>query len=789
MYNHTFLLIYRSFKRFKSTFLINLIGLSTGLACALIIYLWVNDELSFDKFHEKDSRLFQVMELSEENGSTIVHESTQGPLAEAMVKELPEVELAVPVFKSIDLQLRSSEKIVKANGMFAGKDLFKAFSFKLIHGNAKTVYADKSNIVISESLAISLFGSAKNAVGKRIDWEFINKAQSIVSGVFRNPPTNNSLRFDFAFSSDMLFEILPHFKSWQNEPVSTYILVKEGTDKAKFNQKIARFLDQYQPQKQSIFGLFVRPYSSSYLYGKYENGLQSGGRIEYVKMFSVIAILILLIACINFMNLATARASRRLKEVGIKKTIGATRCILVIQFLGEAIFMAFLSLIIAGILVIAVLPFFSSLMGKDLTIELTPSMLALLLGTNLVTGLLAGSYPALYLSEFNPTAVLKGKLKNSVTELLARKGLVIFQFTTSLVLIVSVLVIYKQLDYVQSKHLGYDKSNVIEFGKDGNIGKSQDAFLTELKNIPGVVNASSTQSSIVQTEMSATTYGISWPGKTDTDLINFGTFTVNDEMLETLNIQLKEGRSFSKSFGSDNTKLIFNEAAIQVMGLKNPLGTSVRMWGEHMEIVGVTKDFHISSLHESIVPMVFRYNPEQTNIILAKIAPGKEQQALQGIEALYKKYNPGYLFDYKFLDDAYQELYVSEKRISVLSQYFAGLAILISCLGLFGLAMFNAEIKAKEIGIRKILGASASNLMLLLSKDFIKLVLIAILIAFPLAGWVMSKWLQSFAYRIDMQWWMYVFAGFTSIFIAVVTVSFQAARAATANPIKSLRTE
>lgn len=789
MIKHHLVFIYRNFKRFKGTFFINLIGLSTGLACALVIYLWVNDELSFDKFHDKDSRLFQVMELSEENGSTIVHEGTQGPLAEAMMKQLPEVEVAVPVFKSIDIQLRSDEKVVKANGMFAGKDLFKAFSFELIHGNAKSVYADKSNLVISESLAISLFGSAKDAVGKRVDWEFINKSQSIVTGIFKNPPANNSMKFDFAFSTNQLFELLPHFKSWGNEPLSTYILLKEGTDAAQFNLKIKRFLDQFQEQKQSIFSLFVRPYSSAYLYGKYENGVQSGGRIEYVRMFSIIAILILIIAGINFMNLATAKASRRLKEVGIKKTVGATRSVLVVQFLSEAVLVSFLSLIVAVILVVALLPFFSSLMGKQLTIEFTPGMFGLLFGTALLAGILAGSYPALYLSGFNPVSVLKGKLKNSVSELLARKGLVIFQFTASLILIVSVLVIYNQMDYIQSKNLGYDKSNVIEFGKEGSIGSSQDAFLAELKSLPGVSNASSIQSSMVQSHMNSTTYGISWPGKSDTDLINFGTNTLNDEALEMLEIQLKEGRSFSKSFGSDDSKLIFNEAAIEVMGLKNPVGTTVRMWGENMQIVGVAKDFHISSLHESIKPMVFRYRPAETNIILAKIAAGKEKQALQGIEALYKKYNPGFVFDYRFLDNAYQQLYTSEKRISSLSQYFAGLAILISCLGLFGLAMFNAEIKTKEIGIRKVLGASVSHLMVLLSKDFIKLVLIAIVIAFPLADWLMSNWLQGFVYRIDMQWWMYVFAGLSSVVIAVATVSFQAARAALSNPVKSLRTE
>jgi len=788
MFKHTLLLIFRNFKRSKKTFFINLIGLSTGLACALLIYLWVNDELNFDKFHEKDSRLFQVMETHKDQGEIIVSESTQGPLAEAMLKDLPEIEAAVPVSTSIDIQLASTNKIIKGSGMFAGKDFFNVFSFKLIQGNKQKALSEKNGIVISENLAISLFGSARKAIGKTIDWEFIGKKRSIVSGVFSKPGDKSSLDFDFVWNYDLLIQLIPNLKGWNNEPFSTYIVLKNGTDVDRFNQKISNLLSDYQKQ-QSIFSLFVRPYSSAYLYGKYENGVQTGGRIEYVKTFSIIAILILVIACINFMNLATARASRRLKEVGIKKTIGATRPTLIIQFLGEAIFTAFLSLILAVIIVVMVLPFFSSLTGKQLTFNPDGKIIAITLGVTLIIGVLSGSYPAFYLSKFDPVLVLKGKLHTSISELFARKGLVIFQFAISLVLIVSVLVTSGQMDYIQSKNIGYNKSNVIQFDINDNIRQSREPFLEELKKIPGIENASTIQTSVVQNNLNSATYGISWPGKKEDDLTNFGVLTIDDGLIKMLGIHFAEGRDFSGNFGSDSTKLIFNETAIKAMGLKNPIGTTVRMWGKDMDIVGVVKDFHILSLHEAIAPLVFRYNPQQTNLILGRITAGKEKETLQSVEALYKKFSPGFVFDYKFLDDDYQALYVSEKRISTLSIYFAGLAILISCLGLFGLAAFNAEIRTKEIGIRKVLGASVNNLMVMLSKDFVKLVLVATLIAFPLAWWMMNKWLHGFVYRIEIQWWMFALAGCAAMLVALVTVSFQALKVAVANPIKSLRTE
>lgn len=792
MFQHSLLIAIRNLKRHKGSFIINLIGLSTGLACTFLIYLWVTDELNFDKFHAKHKQLYQVMELSKENGNTVVHDGTQGPLSEAMTKDLPEVVSAVAVMPmerdGIVIPLRAGEKVIKGSGLFAGKDFFNVFSFPLIEGKPANVLQEKSSIVLSERMAKVLYGSAAEAVGKNLDWEiFGKKIQAMVTGVFADLPANNSLKFDFALTYDIVYrDIAPNLQKWWNEGPYTYLLLKEGTDVDRFNAKIKDYLKKYYGE--TIFTLFVRPYSSGYLYGKYENGVQSGGRIEYVRLFSVVAIFILFIACINFMNLSTAKASRRLKEVGIKKAVGSTRRLLIFQFLSEAVFMAFLSLLVACVVVALILPVFNEVTGKDLQINMEPRLVLLAIGITLITGLISGSYPAFYMSGFDVVSVFRGRVKKSLGELMARKGLVVFQFMVSLVLMIAVMVIYKQIQYAHSKNVGYDRSNIVYFEKDGKVTENSEAFIAELKKLPGVLNASAMQQNLFQNRDGTSTYGIQWPGKTDKDLIDFVLRAVDYDMLETLGIQVKEGRSFSKQFGAEDTKLIFNEAAIRAMRLKDPVGTKVTMWGNDMTIAGVVKDFHMSSFHEEIAPMVFMYSPQRTSTVMAKIAAGKEKQTLSAIADLYKKFNPGYLFEYKFLDEAYQAQYTAEQRVSVLSRYFAGLAIIISCLGLFGLAAFNAEVRTKEIGIRKVLGASLTNVMLMLSKDFIQLIIISMLIAFPIAWWAMNEWLNSFAYRVEVGVFEFVVAGVSIIVLAMITVSYQSIKTALMNPVKSLKT-
>lgn len=473
------------------------------------------------------------------------------------------------------------------------------------------------------------------------------------------------------------------------------------------------------------------------MHGKFENGKEAGGRITYVRLFGIIALFVLSIACINFMNLSTARAAGRLKEIGVKKTLGANRKQLIIQHLGESVAMTIISLIVAYLLVLLLLPQFNAITDKSLSLQLSPNLLIATAGITLFTGLLAGSYPALYLSGFKLVSILKGKLTTSTGELWTRKGLVVFQFVISIVLLVSVWVVYKQIEYVQNKNLGYERQQVVKIPIEGEVANRLELFIDRLKAVPGVVNASATTHSIVKS--GASTTGVTWQGKDPDSNILFEQARAYYGLIETLGIEMKEGRSFSNEYGAEEDKIIFNEAAIKVMGLEDPIGKTVTMWGKEKQIIGVVKDFHFSSLHEEVSPMLFHFDISFMLSIFAKIQANSTEETLAGIQALYKDFNPGFTLNYEFLDVNYQAQYQAEQKVSLLSRYFAGIAIIISCLGLFGLAAFTAERRQKEIGIRKILGAGGLQIMKLLSADFTKMVFIAIIIALPISFWATQK--------------------------------------------------
>ncbi|MFC4874580.1 ABC transporter permease [Negadavirga shengliensis] len=790
MLRHNLLLIYRSFKKYKSTFFINLIGLSTGLACVLLIFLWVRDELSVDKFHEKDNRLVEVVEVYSNADRPGVNNFTAGILAEALANEMPEVEYAVASrIRPEQKTIRVEENYVKAVVQYAGRDFFNMFSYDLIHGDKDKVLTDKSAAVISEDLAMKLFNTTDNIVGKVID--IPHYKQFRISGVFKGTPVNSTAQFDFVLSFEEYKDLDPNVLNWNYNKVNTYLVLNEGVDAGQFNDKIARFLDGKRDEVHTRdLTLSTRPYSEAYLYSyaQYENGEPKGGRIEYVWLFSIIGVFILGIACINFMNLSTAKASGRLKEVGVKKAIGAARQTLVFQYLGESVLMAFLSLSIALLLVLLFLPQFNLITGKYLTLSLDKDLLLMVAGTSLLTGVVAGSYPALYLSNFKPAIILKGKLGSSTGELWARKGLVIFQFALSVVLIVSVVVVYHQIEYVQTQNLGYDKENILYFEIEGKVAENLDTFLSEMQQINGIVGASSIGQSVVGG--SQNTFSIDeWEGKDPDEQVPFEVRPVNYGMIELLGVDMKEGRTYSRDFGTEDSKIIFNEKAIEVMGLKDPIGKVISIQGTQLEIIGVTKDFHFASLHEEINPLFFILRPTWTHKVMARIEAGKEQETIGKLQQFYQEYNPGFPFDYKFLDQDYQNQYVAEQRVAVLSRYFAGIAILISCLGLFGLATFTAERRIKEIGIRKVMGASEWKIMELLSGDFAKMVLVAIVIALPLSYYLTKNWLDGFAYKIDLEWWHFIGAGLLTMLIALLTVSFQSVKAALANPVDSLRSE
>lgn len=788
MIKHTLLLIYRNVRRFQSSFYINLSGLSIGLACALLIFLWVNDELNVDKFLKNDNQLFQVMERQYHTGSIRVTGSTPGLLAETLADEMPEIEYAVtatPTNWFAETTLSVDNKNIKTDGKYAGEDFFQVFSYDLIRGDKSQVLSDVNSIVISRKLAMKLFGTTQNIVGKAVEWE--HQTQYRVSGVFAAPPSNASDQFDFILPFKILKTKYPGVAKWENSGPDTYLLLRKGTNVEQFDKKIADYISTKTENAENR-KLFIRRYSDAYLYGNYENGVQAGGRIEYVRLFSIIAVCIVIIACINFMNLSTAKASKRMKEIGIKKTLGAGRGSLILQYLGESLLMTFLSMLMATLLVELVLPHFNTIMGKHLSLSLSGNLLLSLAGVTVVTGLIAGSYPALYLSGFMPAGVLKGKSNKHAGELWLRKGLVIFQFTVSIALIISVLVIYKQVAFVQSKNLGYSKQNVISFNIEGKIAENRDTFLSALKNIPGVTEASSMgETGIIGG--GNTTNDLQWEGKAPDTKIPFARRPVNFGLINMLDIKLKSGRVFSRDFSSDTSKIIFNEAAIKAMGLKKPVGKVVKLYGVDKQIIGVVKDFHFESLYYEVKPLFFVLKPGETRKVMAKIEAGREKGTISRIHDFYQKFNPGFTFDYSFLDQQYQSLYASEQRVSLISRYFAGIAIFISCLGLFGLVAFMAERRQKEIGIRKVLGASVPNLVKLLSKDFLLLVLVGFVIAGPVAWYIMNKWLQGFAYRIQIDPSIFILAGAAAILIALSTVSWQSIRAALANPVDSLRSE
>jgi putative ABC transport system permease protein len=789
MLKHYFKITWRNLVKDRRFTLLNLVGLSTGLACTLLIYLWVTDELQMDKFYHNNDRLFEVMENRVQADRIWTASSASGPEADALAKEMPEVQYAVATTGTRNSLVTAGEKNLRADGRMAGNDFFHVFSYRLLHGTADQVLADKHSIAISDVLALKLFGTTDDLVGRSIQF---NRNQTYrISGIFEAPGLHSSAQFDYVLPILNNTDFQSNLTSWDNTFCSVYVLLKPGFGLTALNTKLGRFIKQHSNGEIKYRTPFLQRYSEIYLHGRYAGGIVVGGRIEYVRLFSLIAGFILVIACINFMNLSTAKAAGRAKEVGIKKVVGAARGSLILQYLGESMLMAIASVILGVVWVTVALPTFNGITGKQLSLDhLTSGFFLTVAAITLVTGLIAGSYPALYLSAFKPVQILKGKLKTAFGELLIRKGLVVFQFTLSIILIVTVGVIYHQIQFIQSKPIGYDRDHVLSIDLEGRLADSvrlQTTFLAEARRIPGVLAASATSHSF--TEHNGGTWGVEWPGKDPNDRTEFEVISGETDMTRTLGMTFKEGRAFSRDYPSDSSGVIFNEAAIQFMGMKNPIGKQVVVWDQKMNIVGVVRDFHFQSLHEKVKPAMILLKPEYAYRMIIKLAADKERPAIAGLERLYQQFNPGWAFGYTFMDETYQNIYTAEKRVSTLSRYFAGLAILISCLGLFGLAAFTAQRRNKEIGIRKVLGASVSGVVALLSGDFLKLIGLAILVAFPLAWWISNQWLKGFAYHIQINAGIFILAAAFIIVLAFLTISFQSIKAALASPVKSLRSE
>ena len=785
MLPYPLLLIYRNFKRFKSTFFINLIGLSTGLACALLIYLWISDERSFDRYHALDGRLYQVLENRRTAAGIETQTGTMPLLAEALRREMPEIDFVatttpVPFFPKFTLA--AGGRHLTAVPKYADPAFFQLFSYPLLVGTPATVLQDKHAIVLSEALATKLFQTPQNSLGKAVEWQMADSKQTcLVAGVFADVPRNSSEQFDFVLPFASLKDQMQMGETikWDDDgPFNTYLALKEGADPAQFQAKLAGLLKTKSAQAQAQGRtLFVRPFAAGYLHGTYENGIATGGRITYVRLLALIAGLILVIASINFMNLFTAKASRRVKEVGIRKALGASRAALIVQYLTESVVMALLALVVAVGLVQLVLPQFSALTGKPLALRWEWPLVGAALALALGTGLLAGSYPAFYLSGFQPAAVLKGKLSTRAADGWTRQGLVVLQFTLSVLFIVAVVVVNAQLAFVQRQPLGYDKAHVLRFETAGRAARQQAAFLAEVKQLPGVVRASSVLGGFLGGRYVAE---MSWRGKR----LPVATMLVNYDLVETMGMHLVAGRSFARQYRADSAAILVNQALVAGLGMPDPVGQQLA----GARIVGVVRDFHYESLHEKIKPLLLKLDPT-INTVLVKLQPNAEQATIARLQQLYAAYNPGFTLDYTFLDADYQAQYVAERQVAVLARYFAGLAILISALGLLGLAAFTAERRRKEIGIRKALGASELGIVWLLTSSLTWLVVVAIVLALPLSYLLMQRWLEGFAYRVAWQWWYFAAAGLGALLIAWLTVSVQAWRAARRNPMLSLRAE
>ena len=778
---------FRNLMRHKVFSLINIFGLALGMTCCILILLWVKDELSFDRFHKNTNELVRIISVQHYPGSDdLITQSGNGMIVPSMAKELPEVERGIRVSWNQEELFSLGEKAFKVDGFYADSTFFDAFTFSFLHGDPKTALLEPNSVVISDSTALKFFGTTQ-VLGKVFK---TNNADSYkITGVVRKPPLNSTLQFGFVKPFSDYLKFNQWLNDWDNYGLRNFLQLKPGTDVAAFNKKVVHYPTQPGRGKRDI-DVFVQRLKDAHLYSDFRPGKTNSGDILYVRLFSAVAGFILLIACINFMNLATARSAKRAKEVGVRKAIGAAKTQLVSQFMLESIMIAFLALVVAINLIGLLLPAFNNLTHKAVTLDLSnPELLLLLVGVALFTGVVSGSYPAFFLSGFNPIAVLKGTVKFSKSAAAFRKGLVVFQFVLSGVLIVSTLVVYLQLRYLRSKDIGLQRENVVSVPMEGDLVKNYNVIKQELQQNPAIAAVVGTSQNPVN--MGNNTPDVEWEGKDPEADLLIDIMNVDYDVLQTFGMKLKDGRTFSKDFSTDTANYLVNEEAIRLMQLKKPVGNWLKVWGKRGAIIGVVKDFQNRKMQEGLKPLVIRLAPhqEEYRTLFVRIAEGKTAEALKVLEQTLAKHNPAFPFEYKFLDAEFEEMYTSEAIMVKLSNYFATIAIFISCLGLFGLALFTAEQRTKEIGIRKVLGATVSGIVFMLSKDFLKLVLLANLIAWPLSGYLMKHWLNDYAYRMELSWWIFALAGFATLLIALFTVSFHAVRTAIANPVTSLRTE
>ncbi len=776
---------WRNLLKNKGFSALNISGLAIGMASAIIILLWVQSELRYDNFYPKQDRLMAAWNRDKWDNEIKCWLSTPKVLGPNIKKDYPEIEKETRVNWGDNLLFSIGEKRLTIHGTCVDPDFLTMFDFPFINGNPNTALNDPSSIVLTDKLAIKLFGNT-NAVGRVIKID--NKDNYTVSAVIKEFPKNS--RFDgyeFVLPWAYMHKTNNDDSSWGNNSTINYILLKQNVDVASFNKKIDNYTIKHE--QNGTTHVFLYPLGKMHLYGEFKNGVEAGGRITTVRVFTIIALLILVIACINFMNLSTARSEKRAKEVGIRKVAGALKQSLIGQFLAESIMIS----LIAGILAIGIvetsLPAFNTLTQKQLAIEYGNVFSWLFFVAFIVgTGILAGSYPAFFLSSFKPVAVLKGAFKKSHALVTPRKILVVGQFWVAIILVICTVIIEQQIKYAQDRENGYNRNNLVYVFLQGDIEKNYAPITNDLLGQGIATSISKTSSPITQSW--SNTWGYQWKGKPVNDKTIINDFTSDGNLVKTAGMTVVQGRDIDlKKYPGDSTSAVLNEACVKAMGFKNPVGQVIKN-GYDFTVVGVVKDFIIESPYDPIRPIVIRGPKGWFNVIHIKLnGNNSTTQNIAAMEKVFKHYNPEYPFEYHFTDLEYAQKFDDEKLTGTLAALFGGLTILIACLGLFGLATYMAENRVKEIGVRKVLGASIGNITGLLSKEFLILVIIAIIAASPVAWYAMHVWLKDYEYHTPVYWWVFALAGVTAIAIALLTVSYQAIKAAVANPVKSLRSE
>ena len=797
----------RSLSKNKGFTAINVLGLALGLASCLLIIFYVFDELNYDRYNTKADRVYRVNEDIRFGGNTNSYAVAPAPLASALKNDFPEVEQVVRFRSRGELQVKKGNQDIQENMVvYADPSIFKVFTLPMIDGDPATALNDTHSIVITEKTAQKYFNRT-DVVGQVLTIN--DTALYKITGVIKNIPKQSHFNFDFFIS----MASTPEGKddAWFSSNFNTYVLLRQGTDFNKFQAKIPAFFKQQAgPQMQSVlhltfdkfeqggnyFRINFTPLKKIHLYSRREAELGMNGNIEFIYMFSAIALFILLIACVNFMNLSTARSANRAREVGVRKVLGSPRKYLIAQFLTESIIVTLIGAIIAFFAAWALLPLFNQMSGKDLTITAQTMVwiVPLMIGLVLIIGALAGSYPALFLSGFQPIEVLKGKLASGFKGGMLRNFLVVFQFSISIFLIIGTLVIYNQLKYIQSKDLGYNRNQVFTVWNVNVLGNNAKAFKQEVKQLTGVQNVTMTGALPTSGYWNSSVI-FKGPVADQKNSVTSETWVVDEDYIATLGMKMQSGRNFSKEMLTDSTAILINETAEKMLGFKNPINQLVYYPQDNKalvlkpyHIIGVVKDFNFQSLRSNVIPLILFMGDDEGGISIRANA-ANIPALLNQIKSKWTAFSPNQQFTYTFMDQDFDAIYRTEQRTGTIFVSFTSLAIIIACLGLFGLAAYAAEQRTKEIGIRKVLGANMSTIVQMLSKDFIKLVVIAIIIASPLAWWAMNKWLQDFAYRIHIQWWVLAIAGSGAILIAFVTISFQSIKAALTNPVKSLRSE